>query len=189
MTRQILWFLPSPAALRWSTTPVTVAMALLLQGTALSAQALPGLEAQTVHRPATAFRTFDIHGINTGMTAEAARTTLIAEGFTEKSPDRWGKVPTATFEQERITVAISHLEGTISAIVKNQLWTGESELDISEDLEHIRSHFNLSGDDAQACKVAPYGTQCGLNDGASGGNGLVASLTPQMIFIRVDSRR
>ena len=143
--------------------------------------------AQSPQRSTNEILSFEIQGINALMVPERAREVLLDAGFTEKRSDDWGKVPTADFSKDNITVAISHFEGTIYGLTEFHTFTGEL-FDYSGILARIKSHFDI-GDEDPACVERDYGTRCAFGDGEPKGARFIASLTTQQISIQFGKRR
>ena len=139
-------------------------------------------DAQSPQRSADLILSFEVQGISPQMALERAREVLLRAGFTEKSADRWGKVPTASFTKDDRTVAITHYEGTIYGLSDIRISSGE-QFDFSDELARIREHFGIHGDD-RACVVQDHGTRCGFGDGVRKGARFLATLTTQMITIQ-----
>ena len=144
--------------------------------------------AQSPQRATEAILGFEIQGINALMDPQQAREVLLEAGFTEKGGGAdWGKVPTASFSKDNVTVAISHFEGTIYGLTELHTFTGEL-MDFSGILARIRQHFDIGTDDP-ACVERDYGTRCAFGDGEQKGARFVASLTTQQISIQFGKRR
>ena len=159
------------------------ATTLLLIATLLATDAF----AQSPQRSTNEILSFELHGINALMAPERAREVLLDAGFAEKRSDDWGKVPTANFSKDNVTVAISHFEGTIYGLTELHTFTGEI-FDYSSILARIKSHFDI-GDADPACVERDYGTRCAFGDGEPKGARFVASLTNQQISIQFGKRR
>ena len=144
-------------------------------------------KAQSPQRSADLILSFEVQGINARMAPEQARQVLLDAGFTEIRGDDWGKVPTAQFSKDNVTVAISHFEGTIHGLTEFHAFTGEL-FDYSDILARIRAHFDIAADDP-ACVERDYGTRCGFGDGEPKGARFIASLTTQQISIQYGKRR
>lgn len=145
--------------------------------------------AQSPQRSADLILSFEVQGINAGMAPEQARQVLLDAGYTEKrgGGDDWGKLPTAEFSKDNVTVAISHFEGTITGLTELHAFTGEL-FDYSDLLSRIRTHFDIAADDP-ACVERDYGTRCGFGDGEPKGARFIASLTAQQISIQLGKPR
>ncbi len=144
--------------------------------------------AQSPQRPAEQILSFEIQGINALMSPEQARDVLLDAGFSAKrGGEDWGKVPTAEFSKDNVTVAISHFEGTIHGLTEFHAFTGEL-FDYSGILARIRAHFDIAAEDP-ACVERDYGTRCGFGDGEPKGARFIASLTTQQISIQYGKRR
>lgn len=142
--------------------------------------------AQSPQRSADLIKSFEVQGISIAMEPERARQILLDAGFAEKrGGDTWGQVPTASFTKDNLTVAITHIDGTIYSLSEVRISTGE-QFDFSDVLARIREHFNIPEDDP-ACVVRDYGTRCGFGDGVPKGARFLASLTTQMISIQYGS--
>ena len=147
-----------------------------------------GANAQSPQRSTNEILSFEIHGINALMQPARARDVLLDAGFTEKGGgEDWGKVPTASFTRDNVTVAISHFDGTIHGLSEVHIFTGEL-FDYSQILARIKAHFDI-GDDDPACVERDYGTRCGFGDGEAKGARFIASLTTQQISIQFGKRR
>ncbi len=144
--------------------------------------------AQSPQRATDAILSFEIQGINALMEPQRARDILLEAGFTEKGGgEDWGRVPTASFSKDNVTVAISHFEGTITGLTELHSFTGEL-MDFSGILARIKEHFDIGTDDP-ACVERDYGTRCAFGDGEKKGARFVASLTTQQISIQFGKRR
>ena len=141
--------------------------------------------AQSPQLPADTILGYEIQGITGLMTPDDARSALLNAGFSEKRDgEDWGKVPTATFTRDEVTVALTHLDGEIIRINETRLSRGES-LDYADDVERIRAHFGKSAE--AGCVEQDYGTRCGFRGAGGSAARFSASLTPQMIFIQLSS--
>ena len=143
----------------------------------------PDAAAQQSTQASTRILGYEIQGINSLMTAEEARAALLGSGFSEKDGESWGKVPTASFNRDDSSVAITHRESVILRIVETRIARAES-LDYSADLERIQQHFSANDDAGSGCVVLDYGARCGFRDADPNGARFNASLAPEMIFIQ-----
>lgn len=142
--------------------------------------------AQSPEVPPEQIQSFRVQGIDGLMSADEARSGLLAAGFSEKGDgDDWGKVPTATFTRDNVTVAVTHQDGEIVRINETRMSRGEP-LDFAGDLASIRSHFGKSAD--AGCIERDYGTRCGFRGAGGSGARFSASLTTQMVFIQISSQ-
>ena len=144
--------------------------------------------AQSPQRATDTILSFEIQDINALMEPQRAREILLEAGFTEKGGgEDWGRVPTASFSKDNVTVAISHFDGKIYGLTELHTFTGEL-MDFSEILARIRGHFDIGTDDP-ACVERDYGTRCAFGDGERKGARFVASLTTQQISIQFGKPR
>lgn len=146
--------------------------------------------AQVAERPLDVLFSFPVQGLTVSMDPDAARSALLSAGFAEKGGgDLWGVHPTGSFSKDRIEVSITHYEGRILALAEVRLAEQGQVLDYGPDVERIRTHFSLTGADAEACREDPaLGTRCVIRDGRPPTGTLVATLTGQMISIQVGRR-
>jgi hypothetical protein len=146
------------------------------------ALAMP-LSGQTVTRSLETIVSYPISGVHAAMSPEDARQMLLDAGFVEKGGgESWGKVPVATFDKDGVQVAVNHYEGDILTVAETRIARNE-DLDYAADLDRIKSHFGLTGDDTRACTEEPHGARCVITDGERLGAAFTASLTTQIIFM------
>lgn len=140
------------------------------------------LSGQAVTRSLETIVTYPMEGVHAAMVPEDARQVLLDAGYIEKrGGEDWGKVPVATFDKDGVQIAISHRDGEILAVTETRIARVQN-FDYSADLERIKSHFGLAGEDARACDEQPHGTRCAITDGQRLGAAFTASLTTRMIF-------
>ena len=147
------------------------------------------LIAQVAQVPSESIGSFSLRGAEARMSPEQARAALLEAGFEDDGLGAdWTTTAVRTFSKGKLEVAIGHVDGErITGLNEVRIWDG-TPFDYAEDIQRIEAHLGPGAEGRDVCTELSYGARCAARSVDGDGWSLVASLTPEMIFIRIEER-